>query len=195
MPGHSENLFYSFNMGPVHFIGFSTEVYFDLSYGLQMHITQFEWLERDLIEATRPDARAQRPWIITFGHRPMYCSNSNVDKCTMGSNRVRVGLPHQPQYGLERLFYRYGVDVELWAHEHSYERLWPIFNNKVSVTWFFLFIVLIGVLLSIIIICWTIPFVIYIRWFSLYFNLFLWQKTLSTIFWYIWKTSYKRFIY
>lgn len=139
MPGRTENLFYSFNMGPVHFIGFSTEVYFFLSYGLQLHIAQFEWLERDLIEATRPDARAQRPWIITFGHRPMYCSNANVDKCTLDDNRVRVGLPNESQYGLERLFYRYGVDVELFAHEHSYERLWPIFDYKVSYSWVIMF--------------------------------------------------------
>ena len=25
--------------------------------------------------------RAKRPWIITIGHRPMYCSNDDDDDC------------------------------------------------------------------------------------------------------------------
>jgi len=32
---------------------------------------------------------------------------------------------------LEPLLYEYGVDLELWAHEHSYERLYPIYNYTV----------------------------------------------------------------
>ena len=33
---------------------------------------------------------------------------------------------------LEPLFYKYGVDIILEAHEHSYERLWPVYNEVVT---------------------------------------------------------------
>lgn len=33
--------------------------------------------------------------------------------------------------GLTPTFSASGVDLQLWAHEHSYERLWPIYNYQV----------------------------------------------------------------
>ncbi|XP_050990017.1 acid phosphatase type 7 [Labeo rohita] len=133
MPGHTENLWYSWNVGPAHIISFSTEVYFYLEYGLDLLFRQYEWLQADLQEANRPENRAQRPWIITMGHRPMYCSNDDGDDCTHFQSYVRLGrndtIPVAP--GLEDLFYQHGVDLELWAHEHTYERLWPVYDYKV----------------------------------------------------------------
>lgn len=61
----------------------------------------------------------------------MYCSNDNGDDCGHLETLVRVGLPFTHFFGLEELFYKHGVDVEIWAHEHSYERLWPIYNYEV----------------------------------------------------------------
>ncbi|XP_039366511.1 acid phosphatase type 7-like [Mauremys reevesii] len=130
MPGDTQGLWYSWDIGPAHIISFSTEVYFYLNYGRHLVREQYQWLERDLQEATRPDRRRRHPWIITMGHRPMYCSNIDLDDCTEHESITRRGLP-QHQYGLEDLFYKYGVDLELWAHEHSYERLWPVYNYKV----------------------------------------------------------------
>uniref|UniRef100_A0A0K8SGT6 Purple acid phosphatase n=1 Tax=Lygus hesperus TaxID=30085 RepID=A0A0K8SGT6_LYGHE len=119
MPGGHDNLWYSFDMGPIHFINLNTEAYYFPEYGIKLCIKQYLWLEEDLKKASSPENRAKRPWIITYGHRPMYCSDNDGDDCTRHSSRVRSGVPIFNWFGLEDLFYKYGVDLELWAHEHS----------------------------------------------------------------------------
>ncbi|XP_071833224.1 acid phosphatase type 7-like [Apostichopus japonicus] len=119
----SENLWYSWNIGPAHIISFSTEVYFFPWYGLHASENQMAWLQKDLQEASKPENRKRRPWIITMGHRPAYCTNSNHNDCTLEGGLVKRFF--------EELFYKYGVDLELWAHEHTYERLWPVYGGKV----------------------------------------------------------------
>lgn len=132
MPGNSDGLWYSFDMGPVHFIAFSTEVYYYLNYGYKLLIKQFQWLEDDLREANRPENRAKRPWIVTFGHRPMYCSDDHEYDCNEQlETHIRQGLPILKWFGLEDLFFKYSVDLEIFAHEHFYTRLWPIYNFRV----------------------------------------------------------------
>jgi len=121
MPGDSENMWYSFDMGNAHFIAYSTEVYFipSLKYNIER---QNLWLEEDLKQANQN--RDKTPWIIAFGHRPFYCSNLDGDDCTTPKSKVRAGL--------EKLFYDNGVDIIIEAHEHSYERLWPVYNETVT---------------------------------------------------------------
>ncbi|VDK72067.1 unnamed protein product [Dibothriocephalus latus] len=126
------------NVGPVHFISFSAEFYYFLHYGTEQIVRQFTWLEKDLREANKPENRAKHPWIIAFSHRPMYCSNSDdTEHCPNPENRIRVGFPivnglyRDYVLGLEKLFFEQGVDVIFAAHEHSYERCYPVFNLKV----------------------------------------------------------------
>lgn len=77
--------------------------------------------------------REKVPWIVTMGHRPMYCSDFDGDDCTLYESivrkqrayrqlfdeilQIRTGLPITHAYCLEKLFYDQGVDLELWAHE------------------------------------------------------------------------------
>jgi len=134
MPNYTEteSLYYSFDLGPVHFVAVSTEVYY---YRDQMERVkaQYQWLEADLKAANAPAARAARPWILVFGHRPMYCSTRDGDDCTKVHCRTRVGLHHGGKYvyGLEPVLAKYGVDLAIWAHEHAYERLYPVYNYTV----------------------------------------------------------------
>ncbi|XP_067011765.2 acid phosphatase type 7 [Anabrus simplex] len=130
MPGGDKGtLMYSFNMGPIHFISISTEVYYFLEYGFKLVAKQFLWLEEDLKEAVMN--RTEQPWIVVFGHRPMYCSNVGHNDCKSHETRTRAGLPVLNMFGLEDLFHKYGVDLMIWAHEHSYERMWPLYNYEV----------------------------------------------------------------
>lgn len=133
MPNYedTESFFFSWNMGPVHFIAVNTEAYYFLQYGLKPLSRQYQWLIEDLEAATKPEVRAERPWIILFGHRPMYCSNNDHDDCTRVKCLTRVGMPLIHMYPMEVLLDKYGVDLAIWAHEHSYERLWPIYNYTV----------------------------------------------------------------
>uniref|UniRef100_A0A1A9ZD64 Purple acid phosphatase n=1 Tax=Glossina pallidipes TaxID=7398 RepID=A0A1A9ZD64_GLOPL len=117
--------------GPVHFVAFSTEVYFYLQFGYEPYCNQYNWLENELRESNKPENRESRPWIVTYGHRPMYCSNDNINECSIKENVIRAGDPNKDLLGLEELFYNYGVDVEIWSHEHSYERSWPLYNYTV----------------------------------------------------------------
>ncbi|KAJ7374236.1 hypothetical protein OS493_007313 [Desmophyllum pertusum] len=131
MPGNSENIFYSWDIGPAHIISVSTEVYFWFQFGIEPVVQQYDWLEKDLKKAASPENRALRPWIIVMGHRPMYCSNSDGDECTWHENAPRSGITSKNLFGMEDLFYKYGVDLGIWAHEHSYERLLPLYNWQV----------------------------------------------------------------
>ncbi|KAL4238971.1 hypothetical protein ACF0H5_003675 [Mactra antiquata] len=126
-----DRMFYSFNIGPAHVISLSTEYYFYIQYGIMQPVRQYFWLLDDLKEANKPENRAQRPWIITMGHRPMYCSNTDHDDCTKHHSLVRDGVPLIDVGGLEKMFYEQGVDLSIWAHEHSYERLFPVYRDKV----------------------------------------------------------------
>uniref|UniRef100_A0AC34PZH4 Purple acid phosphatase n=1 Tax=Panagrolaimus sp. JU765 TaxID=591449 RepID=A0AC34PZH4_9BILA len=129
MPNTEHNLFYSFDLGFAHFIGFSTEFYFYTEFGSEQIGNQWRWLIDDLEKANKN--RKNVPWIITMGHRPMYCSDDDGDDCTKKESIIRTGMPDTHAYPLEKLFFKYGVDLELWAHEHSYERLYPVFDRTV----------------------------------------------------------------
>ena len=88
---------------------------------------QYSWLENDLASVNR----SVTPWVVVYGHRPMYCTNADRDDCTFFETRTRTGLPLTKWWGLEPLLAQYGVDLAVWAHEHSYERLLPTYNRKV----------------------------------------------------------------
>ena len=126
MPGGTNGVYYSFDMGPAHIVSFSSEAYFWQLWEVEK---QYEWLKKDLAAVDR----SKTPWVITMAHRPMYCSNQDGDDCTKDDSNMRKGLPVLGMrfFALETLFQEHGVDLAFWAHEHSYERTWPVMDGKV----------------------------------------------------------------
>jgi hypothetical protein len=102
-PNNAER-FYSFDFGPVHFVGLDTEAAFVSPARRQ---EQLAWLTNDLANAQ------SQPWRIVFFHRPPYSSGAEH-----GSD-----LAIRQAFG--PLFERYRVQVVLNGHEHSFERTIP----------------------------------------------------------------------
>ena len=49
----------------------------------------------------------------------------------MTKTQVGLNINGTLQYGLEKVLHDYKVDIAIWAHKHSYERMWPVFNYTV----------------------------------------------------------------
>lgn len=53
MPNYKqwESMFYSWDIGPIHFVAINTEAYYFLSFGKDPLVNQFRWLVNDLEQA------------------------------------------------------------------------------------------------------------------------------------------------
>jgi hypothetical protein len=111
-PSNGNSLFwYSFDVGPVHIVYYSTE------HDFLPASSQYMWLERDL----RSVNRSRTPWVIVGAHRPMY---------TTIVRDIGNGITEMLHQTLEPMFYKYQVDVNLFAHIHSYERSCPMYREQ-----------------------------------------------------------------
>lgn len=64
----------------------------------------------------------------------MYCStDSPIAECRFRNMRIRTGFPYgkEHKFAFEKLFFENGVDIAIFGHEHSYERMYPIYNETV----------------------------------------------------------------
>lgn len=101
--------YYSFDYGNVHFLSLSTEVPYD------SQSSQYEFVINDL---ERTSNNFAIDWIIVFFHRQMYGSGSNPDD----------EINFRDTY--HSLFDLYNIDLVLQAHQHIYERIYPIAYNQ-----------------------------------------------------------------
>lgn len=104
--------YYSFNYENVHLIALATEIPFDIN------SSQYNFVKNDLEAASiNPDIK----WILVYSYRPQYSSPSKHP----GNGDLR-DLYHP-------LFQKYNVDVVIQAHNHNYQRTYPInYNHQAS---------------------------------------------------------------
>ncbi|XP_010502357.1 PREDICTED: probable inactive purple acid phosphatase 9 [Camelina sativa] len=115
-PSQTRNLYYSYDMGSVHFVYISTETEF-LKGG-----KQYSFLKSDLESVNR----SKTPFVVLQGHRPMYTTSRKIRDAEI---RQRM-IEH-----LEPLLVKNNVTVALWGHVHNYERFCPISNNTCGERW------------------------------------------------------------
>jgi len=105
--------YYSFNYQNVHFIALATEIQFDIN------SPQYNFIKNDL------DSNSKNPeikWIVVFSYRPQYSSP------TKHQGNVDLRDLYHP------LFQKYHVDIVLQAHNHNYQRTYPVtYNQKTPV--------------------------------------------------------------
>uniref|UniRef100_A0A914DI15 Purple acid phosphatase n=1 Tax=Acrobeloides nanus TaxID=290746 RepID=A0A914DI15_9BILA len=125
---YNDSQFYSFNVGPVHYVGISSEYYFYENIEPIVN-AQYQWLVNDL--KTADSNRQNQPWIIAGQHRPYYssekensCCNEVVDNYV--NYKMKDGDSTVP--GLEKPYLDNAVDMVFWGHVHSYERTYPVAN-------------------------------------------------------------------
>ncbi|SPO25050.1 related to acid phosphatase precursor (pH 6-optimum acid phosphatase) [Ustilago trichophora] len=125
--GGFKNMWYSYNVGMVHYIVYDTET--DLGPNLTgpedlggssgandgpldpAHPSaQLDFLKKDLAAVDR----SKTPWIVAAGHRPWYMAAKSKDLCTVC------------QEAFEQLFYDAGVDLIVNGHQHNMQRQAPL---------------------------------------------------------------------
>ena len=105
--------YYSFNFQNVHFTVMSTELPYEEG------SAQYNFVNNDLSKISlNPDI----DWIVVDYHSLAYTSPANIGKGNSAEKELRD--TYHP------LFVKYGVDLVLQAHNHNYQRSYPIIYNN-----------------------------------------------------------------
>ena len=105
--------FYSFDYKNIHFVVMSTGLNSLVPYDEES--PQYEFIKSDLAQAS---ADENTDWIIVCGYRPFYTSPT----AHPGQDILKDLYPS--------LFEKYGVDLVVTAHNHNYQRSYPIYSTS-----------------------------------------------------------------
>jgi acid phosphatase type 7 len=113
MPG--TKFYHTFTTGYVRFVAVHTEAFLTETYMLN---SMLAFVKQTLNRS--PDDKAKYPWVVVFGHRPMYCTcKASKETCTTEADTIKKSL--------EGLLYQYNVDLYVNGHIHNYQRTCPVY--------------------------------------------------------------------
>ena len=119
MPG--SKFYYTFTMGYVRFLALHTEAFLTET-GMINDMMSFVY---GVLNRSAAD-KAAYPWLIVYGHRPMYCSSkAKATACGPEASTIKGYL--------EALFKQYKVDLYVNGHVHNYQRTSPVYQGNVAV--------------------------------------------------------------
>eukprot|EP00049_Salpingoeca_infusionum_P005398 m.91691 g.91691 ORF g.91691 m.91691 type:complete len:499 (-) comp12957_c0_seq3:2036-3532(-) len=126
------NWWFSFDVSYVHFVALTSEIYYN-EYLYPKIMDQYKFLLQDLQSVNR----TKTPFVVVYLHRPLYCSNvDDVPDCTTDAQKIRQGFNSSGVSfpGLDDVLTKYHANIVFTAHEHSYERTWPVYKGEVDPT-------------------------------------------------------------
>ncbi len=97
-------------------------ILFDSNQDMSAGSVHYKELEAEL-------SKASARWVIVTHHHCIY-SSDNDDHGNTRTAKSTLGIPRLAH--LPALYEQYGVDLVFYGHVHTYERTWPILNNKVD---------------------------------------------------------------
>ena len=109
--------YYTFTVGFVRFLAIHTEAFLtetSMLDSMMKFISQV--LDRSLTD------KANYPWLVAYGHRPMYCSS--IAKATACGKEANIMKSY-----LEPLFHKFNVDLYVNGHVHNYQRTSPVYQG------------------------------------------------------------------
>ena len=109
LPSHTQ-AFYSFDIGNVHFLSLDSHGEEDRTPSRLFDTLgrQVRWVKQDL------EANKNKDWIVVYWHHPPYSMGSHNSDTETQMRKIRENfIP---------ILERYGVDLILCGHSHSYER-------------------------------------------------------------------------
>jgi predicted MPP superfamily phosphohydrolase len=118
MPG--SKFYYTFTVGLVRFLAIHTEAFLT---EVDMLPDMLPYIQGVLNRS--PADRQMYPWMVVFGHRPMYCSSKD------SSNPCGGQADSLKQY-LEKWFKLYKVDLYVNGHVHDYQRTTPVYQGQAT---------------------------------------------------------------